>query len=465
MNYQALFRRVAGKPVRVGLAGAGEFGRTFVAQACGIPGLTVPVLCDRDLDRAVLVARASGAAEQDITVCDSPRAAKKALGLGRVVVVPDGTLLAGLPFDLLLEATGDPEAGAANAEAAIRDGKHVAMVSKETDVVVGPELAMRAHRAGLVYTAVDGDQPSLLIGLVSWVRLLGLEIVAAGKGTEFDFVFDPAAGTLTANEISVAAEGFGDLWDIASSGAASVIAKRAEICRTLPQRTPPDLCEMGIVANATGLKPDTPELHAPIARTVELPDVLCPRPAGGLLGGSGRLDVFNCLRRPDEISFAGGVFVVVSCRDEPTWRLLRQKGIPVNGRSGHVLLHNPVHILGAEAPISVLSACLLGLPTGGDDLKPVCDLVAVAERPMRARSVLEIGERHAIDGLGPRLADARAVRGDAPLPYYMAAGARLRTDVPEGTVITADMVEPPEGSVLWVLRRAQDATFADLLGD
>ena len=41
--------------------------------------------------------------------------------------------------------------------------------------------ARRAKAAGLVHTPVAGDQPSLLINLVARARLLGLELVVAGK--------------------------------------------------------------------------------------------------------------------------------------------------------------------------------------------------------------------------------------------------------------------------------------------
>ncbi len=64
------------------------------------------------------------------------------------------------------------------------------MVSKEADSVVGPYLSQRANKAGVVATPVDGDQPSLLIGLLCWARLLGLNVVAAGKSSEYDFVYD-----------------------------------------------------------------------------------------------------------------------------------------------------------------------------------------------------------------------------------------------------------------------------------
>ena len=69
-----------------------------------------------------------------------------------------------LPLDVIVESTGVPEASARHANEAIKHGKHVVMVSKEADVTVGPILRYKAARAGLVYTAVDGDQHGLLIG-------------------------------------------------------------------------------------------------------------------------------------------------------------------------------------------------------------------------------------------------------------------------------------------------------------
>ena len=77
----------------------------------------------------------------------------------------------------------------------------------------------------------------------------------------------------------------------------------------------PDLCELTIVANATGFVADRPDLHAPAARIPEVADLFAPREAAGLLAGARRLDVFHHLRAPDEASFAGGVFIVVRCDD------------------------------------------------------------------------------------------------------------------------------------------------------
>ena len=51
--YADLLRRAdAGKPVRVGLIGAGKFGSMFLGQAPMTPGLRVTAIADREPDRA-----------------------------------------------------------------------------------------------------------------------------------------------------------------------------------------------------------------------------------------------------------------------------------------------------------------------------------------------------------------------------------------------------------------------------
>ena len=52
-----------------------------------------------------------------------------------------------------------------------------------------------AAARGKIVTPVDGDQPSLLIALVSWAEVLGFDIVSAGKSSEYDFVYDRGPAT------------------------------------------------------------------------------------------------------------------------------------------------------------------------------------------------------------------------------------------------------------------------------
>ena len=458
MNYHALLS-ASDRVVRAALIGAGDFGRSLVSQAQSIDNLDVCVVCDQNLQTARDACRRAGVPDDAIAVCDSPGAARKNLDMGRRVLVEDSALVMELPVDIVVEATGNAEAGAGNAAAALANGKHVAMATKEADSVVGPLLHRRAHQAGLIYTPVDGDQPSLLLGLLSWARTLGLEVVAAGKSSEYDFVYDPASGVVSWQDRRIEVPDFASLWQLSSDDRAATIAERANALASLPQRTVPDLCEMGLVVNASGLAPDTPTFHVPIARTVEVPDVLCPRVDGGILERTGVIDIFNCLRRPDEASFAGGVFMVVACRDGATWRMLREKGIPVSASLGYALLYNPQHLLGVEAPVSILSAVLLDQSTGGTQVSHRCDLIPRATRDFASGEKLAITNHHhhEVAGLEPMLVEPAPATGSNPLPYYMAVERQLTRAVAAGSVITCDMVARDDTSKLWSLRAEQDS--------
>ncbi len=460
MYLEMLQRTARERTVRALLIGAGEYGFSFLAQSRRTPGLAVTAVHARRVERGVAAFKHAGLPDEAIVICDSLAKAKAALDAGKVVVSSDALMLIQLPIDIVVESTGAPEAAAVHANAALAAGRHVAMVSKEADSVVGPLFQRRARAAGLVYTPADGDQPSLLMQMVVWARVLGLEILCAGKSSEYDFVYDAAARRVTSLDRSVDVPGFDALWALGGRRVRSVVQARAEALAAIPQHTVPDLVEMGLVANATGLAPDVPAFHAPIARTLEIADVLVPVEMGGILTGTGRVDVVNSLRRPDEAGFAGGVFVVVRCEDKKTWEVLRAKGHVVSRSGDAAMIYRPSHLLGVESATTVLSAVLHGRSSGPDISKPRFDVVGVTNKPLMAGTVLEAtGHHHQIDGVDGLLVPARAATGANAIPFYLMAGNRLLRDVLARTVIAADMVESPKDSLLWRLRRELEEAF------
>ena len=444
MNFDALFAKTGNKVVRCGLVGIGDFGASLLAQAKHVPNLKIALICDRDPARMAESVAATGA---DTT---------------EIVMVQDMDDADGVQLDVLVEATGNPATAAAVGEQAIDRGQHLVMVSKEAAIVVGPILHARASAKGLVYTEVEGDQPSLLIGLMSWARTIGLDIRAAGKSSEYDFVLDPD-DSLTWKNQHHPNSGLTVLWERnALSWQELTDAREARAANLgLPTRTVPDFCEMGVVVNASGFTPDRPEFHTPILRPTELAEAFKRSADGGLLAGDRRIDVFNSLRRTDEASFAGGVFILVNGHDDKTWSLLRDKGHIVANDAGVAVLYNPQHLLGIEAPITILAAGLLGIPTGATHPKPVVDLVARTDRDFGAGERLAITDahHHEVAGLRPELIPAGRFAAPNPCPYYLATGAQLRQDVPAGTLITAGMLEVNMGTVLARLRGEQDQHF------
>jgi predicted homoserine dehydrogenase-like protein len=459
MNYQTLLARGDKRAIRVGLIGVGQFGMTLLAQSRRIADVSLCVLCDTRVEPVIAACEAQGFGKDALVNASSRAPALEALERGRIVITDDSALATSLPLDVIVEATGDAEAGARNAIGAIDNGSHLVLVTKETDSVVGPVLGRRARAAGLTLTQVDGDQPSLILALLSWARTLGLEIICAGKASEYDFVFDAAAGEIVADGVACPVSDPAHLWACPAPDLPALVAERARVLETLTQRSVPDFCELCLVANGSGLVPDRADLHAAVARTVELPDIYRLQESGGVLGAPGRLDVFNCLRRADEVSFAGGVFATVALPDRNTGRLFQEKGIPVGADHDTALIYNPTHLLGVEALMSVLVAARLGIATGSDDVRPVCDLAARARVDLPAGSVLSEGRRHAIEGVAPNLIAATPAASGSPIPYFMASGRRLTRAVAGGELIAFDAVEPAADSLLWRLRSEQDSSM------
>jgi predicted homoserine dehydrogenase-like protein len=447
-------------PVETCVVGSGGFGRSFLAQGRRVPLMNARIAIDREGEIAVAALRSVGIAPADIALCTTESEARAAWAAGRFIAAADLRIVTGLPIDLVVESTGHPEAGSRHCRIAIEAGLNVALASKEADSVVGPGLARLAQQRGKVVTPVDGDQPSLLIGLVTWAQTLGFEIIAAGKSSEYDFVYDTKNGRMDSNGQNYSVPAFAAHWDAGQRPLADVVAARSQACAAMPQRAVPDLCEMQVVANSTGLLPDVPRMHVPIARINEVASLFGLQREGGLLARGGSLDVFNCLRRADEASFAGGVFVVVRCEDAETWGLLEGKGHLLSRDNNRAMLYLPRHLLGLEAATSVLDAVLHGRSSGAQEPKPLLDLVARATRTLEAGTSLEVvGHHHTIAGTSAELLPGAPLANGTPLPYYLAGNRRLLRPVREGELVCLEHVEIDPASELLALRRGQDAAF------
>ncbi len=461
MYHETLLQKARQANVGVLLIGAGEYGVSFVFQSRRVPGLNTVAIADRRMDAARTAFRHAGYADSDIVACTSAASALAAFEAGHRIIAEDACLLMDLPIDVVVEATGVPEAGALHAEAAISAGKHFVMVTKEADSVAGALLHAKARNAGVVYSPVDGDQPSLLMQLVQWARVIGLDVLCAGKSSEYDFVYDPSRGVVESLHHAVPAPGLGDLWNLGTRDAVDLMRARSDMLAAIPQHTVPDLTEMGIVANAMDLRADVPQFHAPVARPIEIADMLCPTDSGGILAHRGVVDVVNCLRRPDEASMAGGVFVVVDCEDARTWEVLRAKGHVMSRDGKAAMILRPSHLLGVESATTVLMAALENRSSGPADVRPRVDVCGRTTKDLKAGTALSaVGHHHQIDGVEGLMLPASAAIGSNPVPYYLMADRTLLRDAPAGTVITADMVEAPANSALWRLRREMDELFS-----
>ena len=416
MNLHRLLRAraEAGRPVRVVLIGAGKFGSMFLAQVPPTPGLEVAAIVDLAPDRARAACRAVGWDDARIAATRFLDDAEDAIRHGDAEVV--------------VEATGNPAAGIRHARLAIAAGRHVVMVNVEADVLAGPLLAEEARRAGIVYSLAYGDQPALVAELVDWARATGFRVVAAGKGTKYL----PLYHSVTPD----------DVWTHYG-----LTAEQARQAGMNPQMFNSFLdgtksaIEMVAIANATGLDVPAQGLLFPPCGVDDLPHVLRPRAAGGVLDHAGMAEVVSSLERDGRPVFRDlrwGVYVVLEAPGDYAAACFAQYGMKTDASGRYAALYRPYHMIGLELGISVLSAALRGEPTG----QPQSfrgDVAAVAKRALRAGETLDGEGGYTVWG---RAMPAAASLDLGALPIGLAHRMRLRRDIAQGEVVRWSDVDP-----------------------
>ena len=307
-------RRAAGKPVRVGLIGAGKFGSMFLAQVPTIAGLDVAVIADLDPERAKAACRTVG--------WDAAR-------IARTRFTDRGA--DACEAEVVIEATGNPAAGIAHALAAIDAGKHIVMVNVEADALCGWLLAAKARERGVVYSMAYGDQPALVAEMVDWARSAGFMVAAAGKGTKYL----PFYHTVTPD----------DVWT--HYGLTAAEAKAAgmnpQMFNSFLDGTKSAI-EMAAIANATGLEVPPDGLGFPPCGVDDLPHVLRGREAGGALDHDGMVEVVSCLERDGRPVFRDlrwGVYVVVKAPNEYARTSFREYGLKTDATGWYAAMYKP----------------------------------------------------------------------------------------------------------------------------
>ncbi len=422
---------MAGKPVRAGLIGAGKFGSMFLAQIPPTPGLHIAASADLSPDRAKQACRGVG---------------WEAGRIEATAFLEDGAALAARDdVEVVIEATGNPAAGIRHARAAIRHGKHVVMVNVEADVLCGPLLAEEARSAGVFYSLAYGDQTALTAEILDWARACGFTVVAAGKGTKYL----PLYHEVTPD----------DVWTHygLTPEAAKAAGMNPQMFNSFLDGTKSAI-EMAAIANACGLNPPADGLLFPPCGVDDLPHIMRPREKGGVLEGSGMVEVVSSIERDGRPVFRDlrwGVYAVLEATSDYTAACFRQDGLTTDESGRYAAMYKPYHLIGLELNISVLSAALRGEPTG----QPRSfrgDVVACAKRPLKAGEMLDGEGGYTVWG---KLAPAAAsVRMDG-LPIGLAHGVRLSRDVERGALLSAADVALDETSEAVHTRRAMVERF------
>ena len=414
----------AQKPVRVGLIGAGKFGSMILSQARHIEGISITALADIDIQKAKDSFHRVG---WDTSNCFA-NSVNDAVVSGKTWLTENASDIFKIPeIECIVEATGDPLFGVRHALMAIESNKHVVMVNVEADVLCGPYLNQKAVENGVVFSMAYGDQPAAICELVDWVRTNGFDLVAAGKGMNFQPHFrystpDTVWKYFGWSDEEVAAGDFNPkMYNSFTDGTKAAI-------------------EMAAVANATGLDcPDNGLAFYPTG-IHDLTNVFKPVANGGRLPKEGILDI-AASREPDgrEVynNICYGMFVTFRAPNEYSRDCFRQYGLLTDLSGWYASMWRPFHMIGLETNTSIMSAVLRKEPTGASRLWNA-DAVATAKRDLSAGEIL--------DGEGgfcvwAKAIPARLSEKKGALPIGLAHNVKLKNPVMKDEIIKIRDVE------------------------
>lgn len=417
-------RAEEGRPVRVGLLGTGFMARGVANQIVNsVPGMRLVAVAGRQADRARGVYDYAGVT--GTVSASTVSGLEAAIRSGRPAVTEDHFLLCQAEgIDCLIEAIGHPEFGAELAMEAIRCGKSMVTMNAELDGTVGPILARHAARADVILTGCDGDQPGVTLNLYRFVRSLGLTPLVCGN----------IKGLQDCRRTPETQAGFAAKW-----------GQNPYMVTSFADGTKISY-EQAIVANATGMTVEKRGMRGAdhpghVDELVHAYDVDALRALGGVVD-------YVVGARPGP-----GVFVLAT-HDDPKQR--HYLNLYKLGEGPLYSFYTPYHLCHFEVPLSAARAVLAGDAVLRPLAGPRVDVVTVAKTRLKAGETIDALGGFMTYGVCERYDVSRAER---LLPMGLAAGCRLRRDVPIDTALTYDDVDIPAGRLIDRLRAEQDKAF------
>jgi predicted homoserine dehydrogenase-like protein len=415
-------REAAGNPIRVGMVGAGATARAIALQlGTPVPGIRLVAIANRTPEHGERAFREANVREW--SRAGSTQEAEAAICRGLPVLTDDPSVIAACnAVDVLVEATGTVGQAASVVLEAFDHGKHVVLVNAELDSLLGPILKEKADRAGVVVTHTDGDEPGVAMTLLRYLRSLGLRPVAAGniKGM-VDYYRTPET------QRAFAEKNDQDARKVTSFADATKLSM-----------------ETTVLANATGFHAGRRGMYGPPCKYVgEMASLL---PADQMIA-TGLVD-YALGAAPHT-----GAFVIVH-EESPLKKA--QLAYYKLGDGPFYVFYTPYHLPHIQIASTIGRAVIHRDPTVAPLAGPVCEVVTVAKRDLKA------GER--LDGIGGFCAyglidNAVAARAMTALPIGLSEGCVLLRDISRDDVISFEDVGSPPGRLVEALWREQNARW------
>ena len=416
-------RKQDGNPIRVGLVGAGYIGRGIALQIVKfITGMRLVAIYNRTLSRAEQAYKEAGV--DFIKNVDTVNKLESSIAQGHYAITNDVSLLCEAEgIDAIIESTGAVEFSTHVVTKAIVNYKHIILMNAELDATIGPILKVYADRAGVIITNADGDQPGVMMNLFRFVKTIGYDPVLVGniKGLQ-DHYRTPETQKAFAARHSITPQ------------MATSFADGTKISM-----------ENAVVANATGFKVGKRGMYGPNCSHVR--EAVNLFPVDQMLNG-GLVDYI--------LGAEPGPGVFVLGHSEHPVRQHYMKHLKM-GDGPLYVFYTPYHLCHLEVPITVARAVLFKDYAVAPLAGPVCVVITVAKRDLKAGEVLDFIGGFTCYGM---IENSEICQSENLLPMGVSEGCRLKRNISRDEVVTYNDVILPEGRLCDKLRAEQSAYFA-----
>ncbi len=416
-------RHEEGNPIRVALVGAGFIGSGVALQIEKyVTGMSLVAISNRTLSKAEMAFREAGVSE--VKTVETLDQLAGSIAKGQHAITDNPLLLCQAEnIDAIIDATSDVEFSAHVAVNAIKNRKHIVLINTELDATIGPILKVYADRAGVIITGTDGDQPGTMMNLFRYVRAIGYNPVLTGN----------IKGLLDCYRTPETQKEFAAKHGLSPK----MVTSFADGTKISMENT--------LVANATGFRVGRRGMYGPKCNHVnEAKDLF---PMDKFLNG-GLVDyILGAEPGP-------GVFVL-GYDDQPTRQsYMRYYKL---GDGPLYVFYTSFHLACLEMPLTVARAVLFQDAAIAPIAGPICDVITVAKRDLKAGEV--------IDGIGGftcygMIENSDICQAENLLLMSLSEGCRLKRDITKDQTITYADVKLPDGRLIDKLRIEQNAYFS-----
>jgi len=411
------------KTINVGVAGSietdtGQKTQTLIEQINSLKNLRVKMFYNKNCDAARSILQNANLLKDSVYISHS---GKNHLDSGIVYTDNSEIFIDSDEIDIYIITEINAKDASEIIYNCLNTGKLVVNLNAISEATLGVIFKEIASCNDTIYSVGAGDEPAVTLDLINYCRMLGLEIICAGKGKNnpLNIYSNPDDFIKKSNEIDVSPY---------------LLASFVDGTKTM--------LEMAILSNAADIPIDIDGMHGPEANIRDLVRIFDLKSKGGILNKYNIIDYAIG-------DIAPGVFVIFTSRQASIIKELQYLKM---GTGPNFILFKPYHLGNIESPFSIYDIVLNKKPTLTANDKFRTMVAARAKKNLSAGTTLDFSGGYSFSGYA---IDFQKFVKNNYAPLGLIEGSILKENVVKDEIITFSKIDKYKSTCLYNLWEKQ----------